>query len=68
MGLMSYTSISRVKWKKKDWGLLKTRLLLLLTKLLTLQLFKVDCPAGKKAIVIFVPVPQLKAFQKIQAR
>ncbi len=24
--------------------------------------------AGKKAIVIFVPVPQLKAFQKIQAR
>ena len=24
--------------------------------------------AGKKAIVIFVPVPQLKAFQKIQPR
>ena len=24
--------------------------------------------AGKKAIIIFVPVPQLKAFQKIQAR
>lgn len=23
---------------------------------------------GKKAIIIFVPVPQLKAFQKIQAR
>merc|ERR1712126_408563 len=29
---------------------------------------EVDCPGGKKAIVIFVPVPQLKAFQKIQSR
>jgi len=27
---------------------------------------EVECAAGKKAIVIFVPVPQLKAFQKIQ--
>ena len=30
--------------------------------------FKVDCAGGKKAIVIFVPVPQLKSFQKIQTR
>ena len=29
---------------------------------------EVDCDGGKKAIVILVPVPQLKAFQKIQAR
>ena len=29
---------------------------------------EVDCAGGKKAIVIFVPVPQQKAFQKIQAR
>ena len=29
---------------------------------------KVDCAGGKKAIVIFVPVPQLKSFQKIQTR
>merc|ERR1712080_420783 len=29
---------------------------------------EVDCSGGKKAIVIFVPVPQLKAFQKIQTR
>merc|ERR1712029_1307618 len=29
---------------------------------------EVDVGAGKKAIVIFVPVPQLKAFQKIQTR
>merc|ERR1712170_186672 len=29
---------------------------------------EVDCAGGKKAIVIFVPVPQLKAFQKIQVR
>ena len=29
---------------------------------------EVECAAGKKAIVIFVPVPQLKAFQKIQTR
>merc|ERR1719348_507478 len=29
---------------------------------------EVDCSAGKKAIVIFVPVPQLKQFQKIQTR
>ena len=27
-----------------------------------------DCSGGKKAIVIFVPVPQLKSFQKIQTR
>lgn len=27
-----------------------------------------DCAGGKKSIVIFVPVPQLKAFQKIQTR
>ena len=31
-------------------------------------LCKVDCAGGKKAIVIFVPVPQLKSFQKIQTR
>merc|ERR1712158_79370 len=29
---------------------------------------EVDVGSGKKAIVIFVPVPQLKAFQKIQPR
>merc|ERR1712193_184317 len=29
---------------------------------------EVEVGAGKKAIVIFVPVPQLKAFQKIQTR
>ena len=29
---------------------------------------QVDCSGGKKAIVIFVPVPQLKSFQKIQTR
>merc|ERR1711955_162106 len=29
---------------------------------------EVECAAGKKAIVIYVPVPQLKAFQKIQTR
>ena len=29
---------------------------------------EVDVSEGKKAIVIFVPVPQLKAFQKIQTR
>merc|ERR1711860_368474 len=29
---------------------------------------EVDCAGGKRAIVIFVPVPQLSAFQKIQAR
>merc|ERR1712061_221997 len=29
---------------------------------------EVDCSGGKKAVVIFVPVPQLKAFQKIQTR
>merc|ERR1711988_2070621 len=29
---------------------------------------EVDCAGGKKAIVIFVPVPQLKSFQKIQTR
>ena len=29
---------------------------------------KVDCSGGKKAIVVFMPVPQLKAFQKIQTR
>merc|ERR1712130_557454 len=29
---------------------------------------EVDCSGGKKAIVIFVPVPQLKSFQKIQTR
>ena len=33
--------------------------------ILTLQ---VDCSGGKKAVVIFVPVPQLKQFQKIQTR
>merc|ERR1711954_295013 len=27
-----------------------------------------DCSEGKKSLVIFVPVPQLKAFQKIQTR
>ena len=29
---------------------------------------EVDVRGGKKAIVVFVPVPQQKAFQKIQAR
>ena len=29
---------------------------------------EVDVSEGKKAIVIFVPVPQLKQFQKIQTR
>lgn len=29
---------------------------------------EIDVGAGKKAIVIFVPVPQLKTFQKIQIR
>jgi len=29
---------------------------------------EVECTSGKKAIVIFVPYPQLKAFQKIQSR
>merc|ERR1711988_190435 len=29
---------------------------------------EVEVGAGKKAIVIFVPVPQLRAFQKIQTR
>jgi len=29
---------------------------------------EIDVRGGKKAIVIFVPVPQLKAFHKVQAR
>merc|ERR1739840_92997 len=29
---------------------------------------EVDCAEGKKSLVIFVPVPQLKSFQKIQTR
>lgn len=29
---------------------------------------EVDISGGKKAIIIFVPVPQLKNFQKIQSR
>jgi hypothetical protein len=29
---------------------------------------EVDVRGGKKAIVVFVPVPQLKAFHKVQAR
>ena len=29
---------------------------------------EVDVRGGKKAIVIFVPVPQLKAFHRVQAR
>merc|ERR1712111_239430 len=29
---------------------------------------EVDVGAGKKAIVIFMPVPQVKSFQKIQTR
>jgi small subunit ribosomal protein S7e len=29
---------------------------------------EVDISGGKKAIIIFVPVPQLKSFQKIQSR
>jgi small subunit ribosomal protein S7e len=29
---------------------------------------EVDVKGGRKAIVIFVPVPQLKAFHKVQAR
>ena len=29
---------------------------------------EIDVKGGKKAIVIFVPVPQLKAFHKIQQR
>lgn len=29
---------------------------------------EVDVKGGKKAIVVFVPVPQLKAFHKVQQR
>jgi small subunit ribosomal protein S7e len=29
---------------------------------------EVDVKGGKKAIVIFVPVPQVKAFRKVQSR
>jgi small subunit ribosomal protein S7e len=29
---------------------------------------EVDLQGGKKAIIIFVPVPQLRSFQKIQSR
>lgn len=29
---------------------------------------EVDVRGGKKAIVVFVPIPQLKAFHKVQAR
>merc|ERR1711945_69031 len=29
---------------------------------------EVECSGGKKAIIIFVPVPQLRAYQKIQTR
>ena len=29
---------------------------------------EVDLQAGKKAIIIYVPVPQLRSFQKIQSR
>jgi len=29
---------------------------------------EVDIQGGKKAVIVFVPVPQLKSFQKIQAR
>ena len=29
---------------------------------------EIDVRGGKKAIVVFVPVPQLKAFHKVQAR
>jgi len=29
---------------------------------------EVDLSGGKKAIILFVPVPQLKSFQKIQSR
>merc|ERR1711997_538541 len=29
---------------------------------------EVECSGGKKAVVVFVPVPQLKQFQKIQSR
>lgn len=29
---------------------------------------EVDVKGGKKAIVVFVPVPQLKAFRKVQQR
>jgi small subunit ribosomal protein S7e len=29
---------------------------------------EVDTQGGKKAIILFVPVPQLKSFQKIQPR
>ncbi len=29
---------------------------------------EVDVRGGKRAIVVFVPVPQLKAFHKVQAR
>jgi small subunit ribosomal protein S7e len=29
---------------------------------------EVDVRGGKKAIVIFVPVPQLKAYRKVQSR
>ena len=29
---------------------------------------EVDIAGGKKAVILFVPVPQLKSFQKIQAK
>lgn len=29
---------------------------------------EVDIHGGKKAVILFVPVPQLKSFQKIQSR
>lgn len=32
------------------------------------QTKKIEVGGGRKAIIIFVPVPQLKSFQKIQVR
>lgn len=29
---------------------------------------EIDCKGGKKAVVVFVPVPQVKAFHTVQAR
>jgi hypothetical protein len=33
-----------------------------------ISFWQIELGAGKKAIVIFVPIPQQKAFQKVQQR
>lgn len=44
------------------------RAVALVTEMGNLSSTQVECSGGKKAVVVFVPVPQLKAFQKIQTR